>query len=201
MSCRYFVSLIKSLVEDIVFSWLFSYIFTLTWLLCIAPTTHGSFYFCNLINRIPDWLRWETRITLISDWRCSCFTSHPVFIVVHFWKYAVFQYIFNVFKNVNLVNHHKPRVTCIFHIKKYIFLTLDVTTLCIHIFSFDVPCDWRIPTLAFHLRPNNLRHCRVFPNYEMCRIWESAYTVEKGKMYCVRVLQFWRKNIQKFKIT
>jgi len=86
-------------------------------------------------------------------------------------------------------------------LKSYLFLTLDVTTLCIHIFSFDVPCDRTIATLKFHVQTNNLRHCTVFPNYEMCQIWESAYTVEKGKMYCVRILQFWRKNIQKFKIT
>jgi len=37
---------------------------------------------------------------------------------VHFLKYAVFQYIFNVFKNVILLNRHKSRVTCIFHIEK-----------------------------------------------------------------------------------
>jgi len=138
----------------------------------------------------------------ISDWHCSCFTLHLVLTVVHFWKYAVFQYFWpSVFKTVILVHHHKPRVTCIFLLKSYFFLTIDVATLCIHIFSFEVSCDWRTPMVKFHARPNNMRHCKVFPNYVMCQIWESAYTVEKGKMYCVRILQFWRKNIEKFKIT
>jgi hypothetical protein len=41
----------------------------------------------------------------------------------------------------------------------------------------------------------------VLSHYVTCQIWESAHTVERGKMNWARILQFWRKNIQKFNIT
>jgi hypothetical protein len=120
-------------------------------------------------------------------------------------SFSIFFFFFgggaSVFKTVILVNRRKPRVTCIFHIEKLlIFNTCCYNIVHPHLFIWRAL--WLKNTMfKFHLRPNNLRHCTIFPNYEMCRIWESAYTMEKGKMYCVRILQFWRKNIQKFKIT
>jgi hypothetical protein len=139
-------------------------------------------------------------ITLISDWRCCCITTHSIFTVMQFWNYAVFQYSWpSVLKAIILVNRCKPRVTCIFHIEKLLILNSWCYDIVHHIFSFEVPCNWGIPMLKFHVQPK--RHCTVFPTYVMCQTWESAYIEGRGKLNCVRILQFWRKNMQKLKIT
>jgi hypothetical protein len=82
-------------------------------------TAHGRSYFSNLINHIPDWLRWYMVIAVTPHWLCCFFTSNMVFIAGHFYNLYKILYFFALwFQNVVTVNRRKtnrrkPRATCI----------------------------------------------------------------------------------------
>jgi hypothetical protein len=68
-------------------------------------------------NLIPDWLRCQMRIAVISDGLCCFFTSHPIFIIAHFLKMFVdFLYFWHCVQNcyceLSQKKHCKPRATC-----------------------------------------------------------------------------------------
>ena len=97
VSSRDFNSPMKYLVEDLPFFWLFSDIFTFNWLHSTSLTINGGSYFSNWTILVPDWLRWWMQIDLTSDWLWFFFTSHPAFIVTHFWNFYNFFFIFLAF--------------------------------------------------------------------------------------------------------
>ena len=102
------------------FFWLFSDIFTFIWLHCTSVNTHGGSYSSILINLVPDQLRWQMELDLVSDWLYCFVTSHPAFIVARFWDfYRFFLYFWPPgFKTVVIVNRRKanrrkPSATCL----------------------------------------------------------------------------------------
>ena len=99
------------------FMWLFSDIFTFTWLHCTSLPRHGSSDFSNLINLIPDLLRWYMGIAFISDWLC-CFCTSGIYSCAFLKLFTVFLYLWpSDFKTVITVNrcktnHRKLRAAC-----------------------------------------------------------------------------------------
>jgi hypothetical protein len=114
-----FTSLMKCLVENFSFFFfflLFGNKFTCTWLHCSSLT---KTWWVNLINLIPDHLRWWMVTALVSDWPCFSFTSHPGFILcifyilIAFWNFRPSGFKTIVFVNYHKTNCHKLRATYI----------------------------------------------------------------------------------------
>jgi len=84
----------------------------------LASLLFSKPWWSNLINLIPDQLRWWMVTVLISDWPCCSCTSHLGFMC-KFLHYIAFRYFrpssFKtiVFVNHHKSNHHKLRATCI----------------------------------------------------------------------------------------